>query len=1019
MDTRVLNPIRTGMNAFRQLFASRSVQVRADPNMPIALYFEPSGRVRPITMKSMTGWSGGEYDAINHSMNRSGNATASEIGYAYISEINVWVRRCIEIRASNIKRLDWYVEDRVTGKRLDAHPLTIAMKRSRHFFQRAERSLLIWGELYLKPLKNDYGFYSDVWWLNNLSVNFDIVNGQIQRFYFAPLHGGKPYVWAADEMCYIYTENAFDDLRGSSKILAVLAEANVHEEIARAAQAHFANDARPGIMLIPEVDLGVPQSQELIDYWKKNFQGSLNTNKPMMLPSVIKNVQTLERAKLDDDVEFRATIRREICAGFGVPLSVAGAWDDANYQSAPEQRISLYEETIIPEGEQIAEDLSRDLLPFFGNPAKERVWFDGKNLLALAEDKQAKAAALTAQLNGGGITLNEYRAALDQAEISEGNVFYVPAGITVTPVEKLGTMPPPTPPGGGGFGFNSAPAIQVDKPEVPALPSGEVEAEKAAGSMAMLLTLPNHVDLIGLQKRLKELLPDPSIKWTDPASFHITLVTVPMITDTQIQELTSYMSGVVMPELNLNVGSLASFDKVGEHALHFRIPRNGALAEYQEELYAACESMGLQLSAYSNPPAYKPHITMGYTAQRIPITRYHSNLHVAPSGMEVSIERDGQYEVVHRSEVAPAVPETTMQPETPAKSEGASITSYTWEQSFDMTTGTQGFEISPMPEPDPDTMLLDELSAYRKFILNRWGQPLRAFRFNVITDPLQSELTSQVRDCTSKAQVNKLFDGLTEALKKTDDDEDVVTPEQAQEWWGDYDRLMRTLGNDWLRDYMREVWRKLEPRLNGNIETGDVKELLEDFHPDLISQWTGTAEEPGVIAKLFMAGMGAGQQALERKRTNLNPAKASELVIDWDLVPEDAIKAVEKYIGRLIRDIDSTTLRDVKTIIAQWLESGGTIADLTKQLSPVFNDPDRAEMIAQTESSRAYTAGAIERWSEVGVEQVKWNTVRAANVCDICEPLHNQVSTVERGFGAEGFLPPAHPRCRCWIKPVL
>ena len=57
---------------------TRSVPVRTDPNTPVALYFEPNGTVRALTMKSFMN---GEYNALNASMNRSNNATATEIGY--------------------------------------------------------------------------------------------------------------------------------------------------------------------------------------------------------------------------------------------------------------------------------------------------------------------------------------------------------------------------------------------------------------------------------------------------------------------------------------------------------------------------------------------------------------------------------------------------------------------------------------------------------------------------------------------------------------------------------------------------------------------------------------------------------------------------------------------------------------------------------------------------------------------------------------------------------------------------
>jgi HK97 family phage portal protein/2'-5' RNA ligase len=982
----------------RQWMSSRSapasIRTQTDPNQTIALLYEPSGRVHRITAKSMMGgnWDG-EYNALSQSVNRSGNATASEIGFAYISEINVWVRRCVEIRASNIKRLDWYVEDTRTGKRLEDHPLTIAMKRSRHFYQRSQRSLDIWGELYLKPIKNPYGYYSDVQWLNNLSVNLTIINGFISEFYYAPLHGGKPDKWPAREMCYIYTENAFDDLRGSSKILAVLAEANVHEEIARAAQAHFANDARPGIMFLPETDMGTSRAQEFIDFWKANFQGSLNTNKPVMLPSAIKSVQTLERAVLKDDVEMRGSIRREICAGFGVPLSVAGAWDDANYQSAPEQRISLYEETIIPTAEQLAEDYTRDLLPFYGNPARERVWFDGKNLTALAEDKQAKATALNSQLMSGGISVNEYREAMDMEAIPAGNVYYIPAGVIVTPADKLGTMPPPALPGASPW--MSAPTVTAETPAaLPAPAASEpasTEPQKEAQSLAVILSLENNVDLLQLQHDLKAKFGGVPIEWNAPDSFHITLVYAPAADETQAEQLAQFVAEYVTPQFNLNIGSLATFDSVGEHALHFRIRRDAALEEYQEDLYLACQQLGIQTGQYSTPTNWKPHVTMGYAKQRIPPVTFQSRLRVSPNEVQVSVERDGQYEIIGRAacgqpSTIQAAPETP-EPE-PVKAD--------------------------LPSGDP---VLDELAAYEKFVLNRWGKPMRTFEFHVISGERQQQLVDQVKACAEKAQVKRLFEELRTSLKKKADDEDVVTPEQAQEWWSDYDRLMKALGNDWLRNYMREVWRKLQSRLSRDITTNDVQALLEDFHPDLIQEWTGTADEPGVIAKLYMAGMGAGQASLERAKTNMNPLKAAELEIDWDLVPSDAIGAVEKYVGKLIRGIDATTLADVQRIISQWLESGAPLDDLVRQLTPVFNDPDRAALIAQTESSNAYNSGAIQRWTDVGVTKMKFRTVQDSHVCDTCRPMAGEIGTLENGWN--GLFIPVHPGCRCYATPVL
>jgi len=79
----------------------------------------------------------------------------------------------------------------------------------------------------------------------------------------------------------------------------------------------------------------------------------------------------------------------------------------------------------------------------------------------------------------------------------------------------------------------------------------------------------------------------------------------------------------------------------------------------------------------------------------------------------------------------------------------------------------------------------------------------------------------------------------------------------------------------------------------------------------------------------------------------------------------------------------------------------------------------RAEDIAVTETTRAITAA--EAWvvlwmaQEDGQQPEKiWQTEHDAKVCPVCRPLHNQNETVWRQTSPGG--PPAHPRCRCWLK---
>jgi hypothetical protein len=79
-------------------------------------------------------------------------------------------------------------------------------------------------------------------------------------------------------------------------------------------------------------------------------------------------------------------------------------------------------------------------------------------------------------------------------------------------------------------------------------------------------------------------------------------------------------------------------------------------------------------------------------------------------------------------------------------------------------------------------------------------------------------------------------------------------------------------------------------------------------------------------------------------------------------------------------------------------------------------------MIAVTEVTRSYAEGNQIAWKESGVVEGKeWNTANDEIVarCPICWPLHGVVIPIGEEFDGGFDGPPAHPRCRCWITPVV
>lgn len=450
--------------------------IKTDPP-PMAYYLSGDGKIEAVKTGIGT-YPGANNYAYSLTSPYSGIPIVSNpTSFAYASIVNTWANRCIDVRAMTINRLKVTVVSRKTGKPIPDHPFMIALARAnkagQKIFELHERSRMIWGETFLWPIINDYGYHSDIRWLNNLGMEVLTVAGEILSYSYAPINGGQVHQFDGNELAFLYTFNPFNDLRGLSPFDTILLEVGVDQDMARYVKSWYTNDARPGLMLLPKVDLSIPDAQKFMDFWKTNFQGSANANKPVLMPSVIQDVKDVQQAPQIADIELRLSVRTEICSRFGVPLAIAGAWDDSNYDSVDTQRKAFYEDTIIPEVEEIDDDFTNQVLPFFDEWGDARIEHQFTTIKALMEDEDKKTGALNGRLQAGAITLNEYRQQLDMPPLPNGNVFYMPSGVTVTPMADIGKPPEPPP---MQPGLPSQPPA-VPEPSTPSDPAQDVTSE--------------------------------------------------------------------------------------------------------------------------------------------------------------------------------------------------------------------------------------------------------------------------------------------------------------------------------------------------------------------------------------------------------------------------------------------------------------------------------------------------------------------------------------------------------------
>ena len=105
-----------------------------------------------------------------------------------------------------------------------------------------------------------------------------------------------------------------------------------------------------------------------------------------------------------------------------------------------------------------------------------------------------------------------------------------------------------------------------------------------------------------------------------------------------------------------------------------------------------------------------------------------------------------------------------------------------------------------------------------------------------------------------------------------------------------------------------------------------------------------------------------------------------------------------------LQGISDTSVQRINNAIQNGIANGNTAKEIGDSLSAIINDPTRADVIAITETNRAYNASFVDQLQQTGYDQFEWLAYEGA--CDNCleqEGLHD----------ISDDYPPEHPSCRC------
>lgn len=916
--------------------------------------------------------------------------------------------RCINLIAETLATIPLYFS--YTHPQADGnqelppeHPLRKMLSADlTRIWQSTTKDLLIFGNAF--------------WYYNPYRRNIERINPRtitVQRdwtgllgFVQRTVPDGAAY--DPEQLVYFYEYNPDDDLYGLSRTLVALQAIGVEASLDELLDSFLTNGGFLSGILSTDQMLTETESDTHKSRWEHFVKGVKNAGRTAILGKGL-TYQPLSSPLKDMALDVITNAKAvEICQIFGVPPILAFVENAANFATAQEMYRALYTGTIIPLADGLIQSANIQLAPHFTDPRRGsvRIALDLDSIEVLQENRAELTARAIQSWQSGIASLNEARAMEGYETLNEGgDVFFIGGQLFSKSDLASGNItitPPQTP---GGF---TNPFMQVTDPhkDAPAL-----EPEKTARYKgSVVLQIGDDPDLSDMQAHLQGRFGEQALRWLDPDEFHLTLLSFQADDKEQLIHFGQDLKALTVPKLSLELGSLKAFDTVGEHALHFRIRRNPDLLALQAECYALADFYDLRLKQHSRPDDYVPHITLGYAEDRIPSITYRGKVKVQPASLDFSIG-DGDE----------------------------------WQRVLSLPCGgvdkAQVIELKRYTTDNANSrFVLDPQLQLAKTELKNWQRKVKKqgigadFNPEFLPPALADFIRMDVQAAADNAAIQAVFQRGLKALEA--DDPELATPEEFEAYWQGIGRLY-----DLIRDAFLAVYGDLNQQtaalISGmdRLSMGVVDDLLAERAEMLITTLTP------VLARVYMAGLGRGNDLLLYPRETANPLKQVDsgalFNVAWDIYEVAARDWAGEYAFDLVGGITDTTLNAYRDSFTEWIEKGGTLPDLAEAIQGRLGDiptpPDwspkkiawatsfeRAALIAQTETTRAFQQGVERRWTDAGVQRFRWRTQNDSRVCSTCRGLNNKEGDLAIGIDYRGkiYKPPAHVGCRCFSAPI-
>lgn len=197
--------------------------------------------------------------------------------------------------------------------------------------------------------------------------------------------------------------------------------------------------------------------------------------------------------------------------------------------------------------------------------------------------------------------------------------------------------------------------------------------------------------------------------------------------------------------------------------------------------------------------------------------------------------------------------------------------------------------------------------------------------------------------------------------------------------------------------------RSPQPAVDRNLSLlQEFRELVPAFRPDRVDGYDR------VLRSLVRSAQGNGI-AVARDLTEI--VRPGQPRIDVSIPLDATVAAAAQAKGYLRRHGESfatTATETVAQAIAEGRPTDAMVNDLRSRLGVVKS---RADVIARTESLRAYNAASNTYYAANGIDLVMWYATSDDRTCPICN------ARAARIYKRANTIAPCHPRCRCYLAP--